>query len=55
MNEWWKAHKNSLKKADGDLAPITYDITEGWDFLTTAILDKKATESVHLKNELKCM
>ena len=53
MNEWWKTHRNGLKKAEGDPAPITYDCTEGWDFITTAILDKHATESVHLQNELK--
>lgn len=45
ISEWWKTHKNILKRSKDDMGSINYEgYPSMWDLLTTAITTNDADE-----------
>ena len=53
ISEWWKTHKNILKRAPEDMGALNYEgYPSMWDMLTTAITVSNADESKQLKSSM---
>lgn len=44
LEDWWRSHKNSLKKEEKDMVPICYDDRTGWEIITNSMLSPKGGE-----------
>lgn len=55
INEWWKTHRNILKREKQDMAPISYDkdCNNPWDWITTALTQENADEAKQYRSEIK--
>ena len=53
LQSWWKTHKNDSSRGPDDMAPLQYETTPAWGYLTTAIIDARADERRALNNEMK--
>lgn len=49
IHNWWKAHKNVLKRCADDMPPINYEKEtlelNSWDWITTALTQEKSDEA----------
>ena len=53
IQEWWKTHKNTLKREKNDMACLSFEgYPSLWDMLTTAITKAEADEQKLLRAQM---
>ena len=57
IHNWWKTHKNILKRHADDMPPINYEKESvefnAWDWITTALTQEKSDEAKQYRSEIK--
>ena len=57
ISNWWKTHKNVLKRHADDMPPINYEKEHmdlnAWDWITTALTQEKSDEAKQFRREIK--
>lgn len=53
LKDWWKSHKNSLKKESDDMVPIFYEYKSPAEMMTNAIMSPNGAEGKQWWSELR--
>tara|TARA_B110000305_G_C19315016_1_gene575949 strand:+ start:500 stop:796 length:297 start_codon:yes stop_codon:yes gene_type:complete len=52
LKNWWKTHKNSLKREANDMTPMDFNNKTSWGVMTDAIIAPKSVEGRQYWSEI---